>query len=400
MTDPLLTLQKLLGNVSDVSEEIAADDMLDLQANHLLHMDNLAAIRRVPDASLDFVYIDPPFASNATYYQQIKLPGHTITRPAYTDVWESGLSSYLAFLVPRLAAIRPLLKPTGSLCVHLGHHSSHYVKIALDALYGSDRLINEVIWRYGKMSNSRRRFPQNHDTLLVYAASDSWYFQPVYSQPSEYRTRFQRDLTDNRVLYGTVKHRADKLIQRRISSRQRDLGRELCDDDVLFDFDTERKTQDDVFTDISIIRGNAHEGVGYDTQKPRKLLERLISAYCPPEGTVADFFSGSGTTGIAAESMVRRWILADSGLAAVQTSRLRLQSASYRFHRDPDSTPGAFDIDGQQRILDFRIEDLQLPLADEAAVQHCLASAPDTLIAGTIGTTIIDIFGREATFQP
>src|SRR5699024_920993 len=130
------------------------------------------------------------------------------------------------------------------------------------------------IWRYGKMSNTRRRFPQNHDTLLVYSASDDWYFQPLHTQPSEYRARFLRDLTGNQVLYKTVKHREDKLIQRRIRARQRELGRELIDDDVLFDFDTERKVQDDVFTDISIVRGNAREGVGYDTQKPEKLLKR------------------------------------------------------------------------------------------------------------------------------
>lgn len=397
MRDPLTTLSDLLQKLPLNAPEPDSTAVLDDSRNQILHMDNLDAISQIPDESVDFLYIDPPFASNATYHQQIKIPGHTISRPAYTDLWEHGLSSYLEFLVPRLVAMKPLLKPTGSICVHLDNHGSHYVKLAMDAIFGADRLINEVIWRYGKMSNTRRRFPQNHDTLLIYAASDSWFFQPLYTQPSEYRTRFQRDLTGNRVLYGTVKHRSDKLIQRRITARHRELGRELTDDDVLFDFDTERKVQDDVFTDISIVRGNAHEGVGYDTQKPQKLLERLISALCPPEGTVADLFCGSGTTGAAAEALGRRWILADRGLPAIQTARMRLQDSQFDFRRDSALQPGTFEIDADGGIADFRVVDLGLTAVDREAVETCLIENPRALLAGRIDDTTIDVFGREAT---
>lgn len=397
MHNPLDTLTELVRNLSLDRRGPHDGRPLETKTSHLLHMDNMTAMQRIPAGSIDFIYIDPPFASNAAYHQQIRLPNHTIIRPAYTDRWEYGLSSYLEFLVPRLVAMKPLLKPTGSICVHLDNHSSHYVKLALDAIFGSEHLINEIVWRYGKMSNTHRRFPQNHDTLLAYAASHDWYFQPVLNQPSEYRTRFLRDLTDNQILYGTVKHRSDKLIQRRTTSRKRELGRELMDEDVLFDFDTERKVQDDVFTDISIVRGNAREGVGYDTQKPQKLVERLITAFCPADGVVADFFCGSGTTGAAAESLDRRWILADRGLPAVQTTRLRLQAADFAFHRDPGLHPGAFDIDAQGAITDFRLDDLNLSRRDTVAVQACLESDPQALIAGKIGETIIDVFGREAT---
>ena len=217
MQDILVTLSDLLRSTPPVSSRETPAGMIDLSRNHILHMDNLDAISMIPPGSIDFLYIDPPFASNASYHQQIKLPGHTISRPAYTDTWKNGMSGYLEFLVPRLMAMKPLLKPTGSICVHLDNHSSHYVKLAMDAIFGADRLINEVIWRYGKMSNSRRRFPQNHDTLLIYGATENWFFQPIHNQPSEYRTRFQRDLTGNQVLYGSVKHRSDKLIQRRIT---------------------------------------------------------------------------------------------------------------------------------------------------------------------------------------
>ncbi len=396
MTEILKTLTNLLHTGFPLPENIASSTAIDPESSHLLHMDNLQAMRTIPPASIDFVYIDPPFASNANYRQQIQLPGHIINRTAYTDRWDNGLAGYLEFLVPRLRAIRPLLTPTGSICLHLDSHSSHYARIAMDAIFGSENLINEVIWRYGKMSNTRRRFPQNHDTLLIYGASPDWYFQPQYNQPSEYRTRFLRDLTGNQVLFGTVKHRSDKLIQRRISARKRDLGRELHDADVLFDFDTERKVQDDVFTDISIVRGNAHEGVGYDTQKPKKLLERLITAFCPEGGTVADFFCGSGTTGAAAELLGRRWILSDIGLSAVQTTRLRLQHAEFSFDRDPSLQPGVFAVDSHGGITEFPVADLDLDPADEQAVLRTLEDSQDSLIAGQIGDVIIDVFGREA----
>lgn len=397
MTEIITTLANLLHTGSNEPEDFAPEHALASDSSHLLHMDNVQAMRRVPPASIDFVYIDPPFASNANYRQQIHLPGHTITRTAYTDRWENGLIGYLEFLVPRLRAIRPLLRPTGSICLHLDSHSSHYARIAMDAIFGSENVINEVIWRYGKMSNTRRRFPQNHDTLLIYGASRGWYFQPQYNQPSEYRTRFLRDLTGNQVLFGSVKHRSDKLIQRRITARKRELGRDLQDPDVLFDFDSERKVQDDVFTDISIVRGNAHEGVGYDTQKPQKLLERLIAAFCPEGGTVADFFCGSGTTGAVAESTGRRWILSDIGLPAIQTTRLRLQHASFAFERDSGLQPTSFTVDANGSINNFAIANLALSTVDEQAVSACLTESPESLIAGRIGDVIIDVFGREAT---
>ncbi len=396
MNDPLAAISALLRDLPATSPDRDAP-FPDLDANTILHMDNLAAMSLIRDQSIDFIYLDPPFASSAHYWREIRLPGHTVRQPAYIDHWPNGLSGYLAFLVPRLAATRRLLKPTGSICVHLDTHSSHYVKVALDAIFGPELLVNEVVWRYGKMSNTSRRFPQNHDTLLVYAVSSDWYFEPVRNQPSEYRNRFLRDLTGNHVLYGSVKHRQDKLILRRIAARTRELGRDLRDDDVLFDFDIERKVQDDVFTDISIVKGNAREGTGYDTQKPQQLLERLINAYSPPDGVVADFFCGSGTTGAAASALNRRWILADYGLPAIQLSRQRLAAAAPTFRRDPALQPPTFDIDATGAIRDYRLAELGLSADDEAIVARQLETDPSLLIAGRIGDIVIDVFGREAT---
>lgn len=388
---PLSTLHTILAEPAPVLPDRHA---LLPDSNHVLHMDNLEAIARVPVGSLDFVYIDPPFASAADYKQKITVAGRELTRTAYTDTWPDGLAGYLRFLVPRLRAITPLLSPTGSICVHLDSHSSHYIKIALDAILGAETLINEVIWRYGKMSNTSRRFPRNHDTLLVYGATTDWYFQPLMNQPSEYRTRFLRDLTGNQLLYGTVKLRTDKLILRRIAAIRRELGRDLEDDDVLFDFDTERKLQDDVFTDISIIRGNANEGVGYPTQKPRKLLERLINAYCPDDGTVADFFCGSGTTAVAAHALGRRFVVSDIAQPAITATRERLGDAPYTFTRFGDVPTFTVTPDGD--ILDFRVHELGLTLADARYIEELVRTNSAALLVRT-GRGWQDVFGREAT---
>jgi hypothetical protein len=127
-----------------------------------------------------------------------------------------------------------------------------------------------------------------------------------------------------------------------------------------------------------------------------QLLQRLVAAFCPPDGIVADFFCGSGTTGAAAQALGRRWLLADIGLPAIQTARLRLHQADYTFTRAPGLEPPTYDVYPGGGIRDFRLEALGLAPIDAAAVEDLLATNPDALIAGTIGGTVIDVFGREA----
>lgn len=308
--------------------------------NRLIYGDNLLAMAALFSGDddkpslrgkIDFIYIDPPFDSKADYRTKITLPGTTISQKptvleqfAYSDTWSAGTASYIAMITPRLALMHELLNNNGLLCVHLDWHVGHHVKLVLDELFGSDNFVNEIVWRYGKMSNATRRFPQNHDLLLLYARSPDYYFKPIRTADSEYKTRFRRYLTSNKVFYCTVKHSRDKLIQRRIKKVAQELGRPLVDSDVLFDFDVEFKTQDDVFYDISIVKGNAAENLDFDTQKPSELVKRMIEASCPPGGTVADFFVGSGTAAAAAEQLGRRWVVNDLGKAAVMITRKRL----------------------------------------------------------------------------
>lgn len=371
--------------------------------NRLIYGDNLLAVAALladdedgPSlrGKIDLIYIDPPFDSKADYRSKITLPGATIDqRPtileqfAYSDTWSDGTASYLAMIAPRLILMRELLADTGSIYVHLDWHVGHYVKLVLDEVFGRDNFVNEVIWRYGKMSNATRRYPQNHDTIFCFAKTGDYYFRPVRSADSEYKARFARWVVDNKVRYGAVAHSEDKLIKLRIRKITKELGRDLIDDDVLFDFDREFKTQDDVFYDISIIKGNAAENLNYDTQKPEKLIERLISASCPDGGIVADFFSGSGTTAAVAERTGRRWIASDMGKSSIMVARKRLI--------DQDANPFLYQAIGDYQVeqarstlgRSFRIGDLAkvvldlygaLPLPPEENVNGGLGRLPNS----------------------
>ena len=308
--------------------------------NRLIYGDNLLAMAALLSGDernsslrgkIDLIYIDPPFDSKADYRTKVTLPGATIDQKptvfeqfAYSDAWSDGTASYLAMITPRLVLMRDLLADTGSIYVHLDWHAGHYVKLVLDEIFGRDAFVNEVIWRYGKMSNAKRRYPQNHDTIFCYGKTPDYYFRPVRSADSEYKARFSRWVIDNKVRYGAVAQSEDKLIKLRIRKVSKELGRDLVESDVLFDFDREFKTQDDVFYDISIIKGNAAENLNFDTQKPEKLIDRLIAASCPEGGLVADFFSGSGTTAAVAERSGRRWVASDIGKPSMMVARKRL----------------------------------------------------------------------------
>jgi adenine-specific DNA-methyltransferase len=172
---------------------------------------------------------------------------------------------------------------------------------------------------------------------------------------------------DNKLTYGNVLESDDKLIKLRIRKVEKELGRNLNSDDVLFDFDIEFKTQDDVFYDISIIKGNAAENLNFDTQKPEKLVERLIESCSPEGGLVADFFVGSGTTASVAERLGRRWIATDLGKPSVMITRKRLI--------DQDAKPFLY-----QAIGDYHVEQAKSTLGKKFKV-------------GDLSRTVLDIYG-------
>jgi len=284
--------------------------------------------------AIDLIYIDPPFATGDNFSLQIELDGDSFTRQAnvieqraYRDTWSRGLDGYTSWMFETVSLLRDLLSENGVLAIHLDWRMSPVIRLILDELFGRDSFVNELIWRYGKMSNPSRRFAHSHDQIMVYSKGEQYTFNAQAEGTSEYRNRYERWIGEDNVLrYGAVAASADKLIALRVRKIERQLGRSLSADDVLFDFNDERKVLDDVFTDISIVKGNSSERTAYPTQKPEALLQRVIGAFSNEGDLVLDCFCGSGTTAVAAEKLNRRWIVADLGRFAIHTTRKRLLS--------------------------------------------------------------------------
>jgi len=310
--------------------------------NKLIWGDNLLVMGSLLErfaGKIDLIYIDPPFATGLDFsfiaeVGDAELPvtkeQSAIEENAYRDTWGAQgpgheLDSYLVMASDRVDLMADLLSSTGVLAVHVDWRLGPYYRALLDATFGRGHFVNELIWRYGKMSNASRRFAHSHDQVMVYSKGDSYPFNIQAGGVSEYRNRYERWLApDNTLRYGAVKRSSDQLIQLRVRKVEKSLGRSVRDDDVLFDFNAETKVYDDVFTDISIVKGNSEERTAYPTQKPEALLQRLVRAYTDEGALVADFFVGSGTTLAAAETLGRRWLGCDLSRFAVHVTRKRL----------------------------------------------------------------------------
>jgi DNA modification methylase len=282
---------------------------------------------------IDLIYIDPPFDSKADYIRKVELRGakvnldgegqSVIEQTQYTDIWAGD--SYLQFMYERLILMKELLSDQGSIYLHCDWHKSHHLRFLLDEVFGSDNFVNEIIWRYGKMSNMTDSFASNHDNIFVYRKNKlGFIFNKISSAESEYKIRFSKYVIDNKIKFGDVKNKTDNLINLRIKNIEKKLNRKIEDEDILFDFNNESKAQDDVFYDLSIVKGNSEEKLDYPTQKPESLLDRLITASTNPDSIVLDCFMGSGTTMAVAQKLGRRWIGCDINKGSIQTVAKRI----------------------------------------------------------------------------
>ena len=253
--------------------------------NLLIHGEMLAVIAALPAQSVHLLYLDPPFGAGRVFAD---------TAGAFDDRWAGGLAGYLAWLRPRLLAARGLLTATGSLFLHLDRRAVHYAKVLLDETWGADCFRNEIIWHYTGGGRSRRVFSHKHDTILWYSNDPAeWTFnlaavREPYAPTSGYAK-------------GGIRSAAGKQYWPH----------------------PDGTPPDDVWT-LPMINPLARERVGYPTQKPERLLARMIAAASNPGETVADLTCGSGTTATVAAQHGRRWIAADVSLAAIQTTRQRL----------------------------------------------------------------------------
>jgi len=327
------------------SKDVAEADMLDIARraghlrgrdgagwiNRLIYGDNLLAMaallagdEQTPSlrGKVDLIYIDPPFDSKADYRTKVALPGVELEqRPtvieqfAYSDTWSDGTASYLAMITPRLVLMRELLADSGSIYVHLDWHVSHYVKIALDEVFGRSNFRNEIVWSYfGFKRSTAKKFPQKHDLIFSYTKSDNYFWKTQYKPHStEYLKRFKPDET-GRLCRTDVNPTGGGSRKIYLDEVEGDIIDSVWDD--LLD--------NEVWSDIPPVNPVAKERVDYATQKPEKLLERVISSSCGENGLVVDVFGGSGTAAAIAEKLGRRWITTDLGKPACMIMRKRL----------------------------------------------------------------------------
>ncbi|MDE3268676.1 MAG: DNA methyltransferase [Pseudomonadota bacterium] len=270
--------------------------------NKLVWGDNLAVMRSLPDESIDLIYIDPPFFSGRNYNCVFGDDDETRT---FSDIWEGGMPTYLAWLNARLWEMKRLLKPTGSLFVHLDWHACHYVKCELDKIFGYDNFKNEIVWKYFGPHSSEKSFPNKHDNIFWYSKKqDRHVFNKEYSlEDYDDKAKKRYDKIDSEGRRYKIYNNRDGT--KRIAYMKKGKPTEVFN--------------------IPFVQGTSTERIGYPTQKPEKLLERIIKA-CSNEGDiVADFFCGGGTTAAVAEKLRRKWIACDVSRIAVSVTRDRLQ---------------------------------------------------------------------------
>lgn len=379
----------------------APDDEL----NRLIYGDNLLAMAALlagdedtPSlrGKVDLIYIDPPFDSKADYRTKITLPGTTIDQKptvleqfAYSDTWAEGTASYLAMIVPRLVLMRELLADAGSIYVHLDWHVGHYVKIVMDEIFGKQCFRNEVIWHYRRWTAGSSKYQNMHDTLFLYTKGDTYTFRPVEIDATD----SQQAVLDKGYNVNVVPSGGKKIRQLLVYDREKVDGLiasgaiDASKYGRIVYVDRSKTVAPDVWTDIQFLHSQATERTDYATQKPEKLLERIIEVSAPVGGLVADFFVGSGTTAAVAEKSGRRWVVSDIGKPATMVTRKRLidQNAKPFLYQ----AIGDYQVEQARSTLgrSFRVGDLArvvldlfgaLPLPPEVNVNGSLGRLPNT----------------------
>ncbi len=293
---------------------------------------------------IKLIYIDPPFDVGADFSMDIEIgpstgsgQANTFTKKpnileeiAYRDTWGRGADSFISMIYERLVLMRDLLAEDGSIYVHCDWRVNSYIRLVLDEVFGRNSFRNEIVWHYGQRTEPRQKqFDKKHDTLFFYAKPDS---KLIVNTQEWTRGDF-------------IDHRHDVMIDE-------ETGREyiLADggkghprykryvEEVIL-----RGKPIDSVWDIQILNSSAKERMGYPTQKPEALLDRIIKASSNEGDLIADFFCGSGTTAAVAEKLGRKWITTDLGKFAIHTTRKRLISVQ-RHLKTEDKNYRAFEI--------------------------------------------------------
>ena len=272
--------------------------------NTLYFGDNLTVLKLIPDSSVQLVYIDPPFNTGREQQRskvttkrnnegnRIGFKGERYETVKSTVLsYDDQFANYWEFLEPRIEEAFRVLSNSGTLYLHLDYREAHYAKVLLDALFGPECFLNEIIWAYDYGGKSKSRWPAKHDTILVYVKDPKNYY-------------FNSEEVDREPYMAPGLVTPEKIERGKLPT------------DVWWH---------------TIVSPTGKEKTGYPTQKPVGILRRIIQASSKPGDVVLDFFAGSGTTGFVAHELGRRFILVDQNPESIQVIKDRLPEGSFQF---------------------------------------------------------------------
>lgn len=272
--------------------------------NMVIHNDCLEVMNQMQENSIDLVYLDPPFFTQKKH-ALADLEGK---KYEFEDTWAS-IDDYISYMMERLKAAKRVLKDTGNIFLHCDSTASHYLRVAMDEIFGADNFRSEIIWCYRRWSNSKNGLLNAHQTILYYSKTSNFKFNKFYMQYSP---------TTN----------IDQLLQDRVRN---EMGKSVYKRDEygnpIFSNEKMGVPLSDVW-EIPFLNPKAKERVGYPTQKPITLMERILEISTDKGDTVLDPFCGSGTTLVAASLMGRRYIGIDINEDAINLTKQRLEHPS------------------------------------------------------------------------
>ncbi len=333
--------------------------------NRLIWGDNLLVMGSLLKnfaGKINLIYIDPPFATGDDFSFTVNIGDQAeITKEpsalevkAYRDTWGKGMQSYLQMMYDRLVLMKELLADDGSIYVHLDWHVGHYVKAIMDEIFGRDNFLNEIVWKKTNSPKAQSQaFGTQHDVIFWYSKSKNHSYNQVYRKlDSKALQPYIYDDNDGKGKYRLIEIEAQG-VQRHAKRKQFEFrGRKApwlysletleswWEESRIYRSKNGRYSKkqylaeveglliSDLWTDDEVAPIQSSEKVGYETQKPASLLERVIKSASNEGDLIADFFAGSGITGAVAEKLGRHWIMSDLGRFAIHTTRKRLLDMS------------------------------------------------------------------------
>lgn len=312
------------------------------QENSIYYGDNLDILKQFPDESVDLIYLDPPFFSNRLY--EI-IWGEKFEKRAFEDRWaggHKGINTYMEWMQERLHQCWRVLKKTGTIYLHCDWHASHYLKTTMDGIFGYSNFLNEIVWHYESGGRAQQFYPRKHDVLLFYSKNMSKHYfdwKPI---------GIPRNICQS---CGTVLDKWNNL-KKSIDNKGRIYRTIKSNGKIYKYYDDEPVPPTDVWNDISHLQQKDPERLGYPTQKPLKLLERVVLASSKKGDIVLDPFCGCGTTLEASEKKGRKWVGIDISYTACKEMTKRLKK--YGIHTEIKGAPATLSDLRKMKPFDFQ----------------------------------------------